>query len=422
MKRLGGFKKHLLTLVSGNIVAQVITFMASPLLTRVYTPEQFGEYAIFISLVSICAVILGLSFEKCIPLAINSKVAEKLTVICIQFASILTVILFLVYVISGWSLVETFVGSTNIWVEISFCLSILCASITQSLNFWHLREQRFSSTSRAKVSQSTINVMTQLSLSTAGNWSMIGLQFGDAVGRLASATLQLISFIKYHRVRNSWKTKPWDWYIWKRFYRYPLYTTFSVLLNAVSLQIPVLLLGKFISTTVSGNFMLTQKMVGIPITIIGTALAQVFYSEASKYIRKEPSKVLFLYKKITRTLLLVAVIPFIVLALFAPSIFEVLFGTGWEASGDYLQILAISFLAQLVVLPISQILYITNNQLIQMAWDACRFVSFILVFALANYSSIAVDSLLLIYSVVSTYYYIGLYLLGIYFIKKQIKH
>ncbi|MBC2005075.1 oligosaccharide flippase family protein [Listeria booriae] len=420
MRRATGFKKHLVTLVSGNIVAQVITFTASPLLTRMYTPEQFGEYAAFISLVSILAVVLGLSFEKCIPLALNDKVAGQITVLCLELAGGITVILFSIYCLFGWSLVATFVGRTSVWIEISFCLSIFCASAAQSLNFWHIRVQRFTSTSRAKIGQSAVNVVTQIGLSGMRNWSSVGLQFGDTAGRFAAAWMQFWSFARHHRVRGVWRTKPWNRYIWQKFYRYPLYTSFSVLLNAVALQMPVLLLGKFFSTAVSGNFMLTQKMVGIPITIIATALAQVFYSEASRHIRREPNKVLFLYKKITRTLFLVGVVPFAIVAFFGPALFEWLFGAGWETSGEYLQILAVAFLAQLVVLPVSQVLYITDNQLVQIGWDACRFVSFFLVFWLASAHGLSAKSTLLLYAIVAMAYYAALYLLGMYFIKRKI--
>ena len=47
-------------LIAGSVVAQIIAFAASPILTRMYDPEAFGQFAVFISISSVFGVVISL--------------------------------------------------------------------------------------------------------------------------------------------------------------------------------------------------------------------------------------------------------------------------------------------------------------------------------------------------------------------------
>ncbi|WP_439443327.1 lipopolysaccharide biosynthesis protein [Listeria aquatica] len=421
MKNINEFKKHVGTLISGNVLAQAITFAASPVLTRLYSPEEFGFYATFVSLVSVLSVLFALTFEKCIPLAVNRKIAGQITVLSLKLAACFSVLYIVVVTTTSFSLLKMFTGRTSLWLEIILILSIFSASATQTLNFWHLREQYFASTSRAKVSQNLGNVFSQALFSQFDALRSSGLIIGDAFGRLAAFSMQYMSFIRLKQVKGIFKTKIWSAYIWKKYYRFPLFTSISVLFNALSLQIPILALNQFFNASVAGNFMLTQKVIGIPITLIGTAVAQVFYSTAAKSIDSNPIQVLVLYKKITRNLFFVTLPVFVVFSFIAPFVFQTFFGKDWFLSGQYFQILAVSFFSQLIVLPVSQVLYITNNQIVQTIWDFSRFACFYLIFWSCHFFQIGELSTIGIYTIFSTSFYLLLYLLGRYYISTQVQ-
>ena len=70
---VSSFAADVLKLVSGTTFAQVVTILASPLLTRLYGPEAFGFLALFTSITSIIGVI------ACMPLASSRSYSRRLT-------------------------------------------------------------------------------------------------------------------------------------------------------------------------------------------------------------------------------------------------------------------------------------------------------------------------------------------------------
>ena len=62
------FLKNVFTLLSGATVAQIITLISIPILTRIYTPEDFGYIAIYLSIANIVAAFSTGRYELAIML------------------------------------------------------------------------------------------------------------------------------------------------------------------------------------------------------------------------------------------------------------------------------------------------------------------------------------------------------------------
>ena len=77
------FASDILKLVSGTAFAQIITILASPILTRLYSPEAFGFLAIFISITSIVGVIACMRYELAIMLPKSDEKAANLLALCL---------------------------------------------------------------------------------------------------------------------------------------------------------------------------------------------------------------------------------------------------------------------------------------------------------------------------------------------------
>ncbi|WP_135092301.1 hypothetical protein [Carnobacterium divergens] len=98
---------------------------------------------------------------------------------------------------------------------------------------------------------------------------------------------------------------------------------------------------------------------------------------------------------------------------FAPHLFLFLFGSNWTLAGKFARILTPMFFSQIIVIPISQILYITNNQLVQLIWDSTRFLLVVVGFMLLKWFDLGIEVSVLFYSISMTFSYVLLYLLGI---------
>ena len=68
LKPKSEFSKNVLTLMTGTTIAQAIPIAISPILTRIYTPEDFGVLALFVAITSIFGSIANGRYELAIML------------------------------------------------------------------------------------------------------------------------------------------------------------------------------------------------------------------------------------------------------------------------------------------------------------------------------------------------------------------
>lgn len=153
-------------------------------------------------------------------------------------------------------------------------------------------------------------------------------------------------------------------------------------------------------------------MIGIPIAMITTALSQVFYGKASELQRENPATLTRVYWKLTSRLFAVFLLPMCLFAFVSPILFVWLFGPNWQVAGMFAQILTPMFFAQLVVLPVSQILYITGRQGLQLLWDSARFVLLITGFLVIYKLQWGMVTAVIFFSATMTVSYAFLLLLG----------
>jgi O-antigen/teichoic acid export membrane protein len=132
-------------------------------------------------------------------------------------------------------------------------------------------------------------------------------------------------------------------------------------LNAASRQSPNILLSVFFSTASAGFFMLTQRVVGAPIYIVGGAVGDVFRQQAS-VIYAENGECKVVYLKTFKKLILISFVPFVIFFIIAPDIFSIIFGEKWRIAGEYAQILAPMFFLQFIANPLSNMYLIAQKQ------------------------------------------------------------
>ncbi|MDP4274087.1 MAG: hypothetical protein Q8907_07400, partial [Bacteroidota bacterium] len=75
------FFRNIITLFSGNVVAQIIPLLAYPVLTRLYQPSDFGTLALFTSIVGILSVMATGRYELSVILPKRDEDAAGLLVL-----------------------------------------------------------------------------------------------------------------------------------------------------------------------------------------------------------------------------------------------------------------------------------------------------------------------------------------------------
>lgn len=360
LKPKSEFGQNVLTLMTGTTVAQAIPIAISPILTRIYTPEDFGLYALYMSIASIGAVIATGRYDLAVMLPKKDEDALWLLAVAgiisfgISLFSLIIVFLFN-------DQITALLGNPNIsnWLYV-IPLSILFSGIYQSLNSWANRKKAYKTMANNRMTQSTITAGVNLGAGF-GNLHFSGLIAGGLSGLLVS-TLLLAKKV-YREIRHFLPLKGWIKMkiLMKKYINFPKYDIAATLSNVMSYQITYLLFNSISSGATAGHYYLVQKVLGLPTSIVAASIQQVFKEKAVSDF-KVFGNAKALYINILKKLLFLAIPPFLFLFFYAQEIFVLFFGQNWAIAGHYAQILTPMFFLQFIASPLSYILYITKSQ------------------------------------------------------------
>ncbi|MFC1527229.1 lipopolysaccharide biosynthesis protein [Candidatus Neomarinimicrobiota bacterium] len=333
------FLFNVITLVSGTAASQGILLVATPFLTRFYSPDEFGVFALYVAIVGIISVVASWKYEMAILLPKDESDAQALLFLSIIITFITALSVFLFILIFNDLLVRHTINFALFrWLV---PVGVLVTGLLQVFTAWSTRREYFNDISTSRIALSGTTVLGQLSLKTTKLFSP-GLIWGHLFGTLISLVVLVTIFIKKQSInlRSLQKNK-----IISNMHSYsnfPKYQSFAVLINSLSQNLPVLLLTLFYQPAIAGFYSLTHRALSTPIRLIGGSVRQVFYQNAAKtYSKNKSIKDKFL--KTTLNLGKISIIPYLVLAIFGPTIFKFIFGNEWLISGIYAQLLILFF-------------------------------------------------------------------------------
>ena len=376
--RLGGLaggrmRRAVLVLAGGTALAQLIVLLSTPIISRLYTPAEFGAAAGLLALVVLLTPIAGLTYDHAIPIPRERDAVTNLILLCILITLFVAVGLAVVFLVAGEQVVNLFSGGaleSSLWLLV---VALIGAGLTSAVTGWAIREREFGAISNSRVSQSIALVATQLGAGFAGAGGG-GLVLGDAVGRV-TAFLQLQRRLRSARRRTPSVPTPEKLFeVARRYKHFPLVGTWPNLIQGVVLQAPLLLLIGLYGAAEGGQFALAQRLIAAPVVLIVLSVSQVFIAEASAQLQRDPAGLRPLFSHSLRRLARSGV-PFLPLLSFAGIILvPVVFGEPWRDAGLYIAALSPMYVAQLITSPFGGILDVLERQDLLLVREAARIV------------------------------------------------
>jgi O-antigen/teichoic acid export membrane protein len=356
----GSFEFDVLTLAGGTTFAQILAVLAVPILTRLYGPEDFGVWALYISITSIINVIVCLRYEFSIMLPESDEDAINLLGLC--FLAVLFVTSLSLGII--WYSKDFIVEALNspqikdyLWFIPPF---VFVNGMFLALNNWNSRTKLFKRLSISKVSSSISTVIMQISLGFMRKSSPWGLIIGNLGGQ-AVATLILGGQIWKDDRRLIKKSLGWGkiYKGFKRYHKFQLIDTWSALMNSISWQLPAFLLAAFFSPAIVGFYSLGFRLLQLPMSLVGSSISQVFFQRASRALSEGtlPS----LVESVFRMLVLIGMFPILILTITGSDVFTVIFGNAWTEAGVYAQILSLWAFIWFISSPLSTIYLVVEE-------------------------------------------------------------
>jgi lipopolysaccharide exporter len=389
----GSFSANVFTLMTGTTLAQGLTIAAAPVLTRLYTPEDFGIVALFGSITSIFSVVAGGRYEMAIMLPHEDKdAANVLALACIITIFISAVALVLV---AGYRhSIAAFLRAPELAAWLWWApLSILLTGLYQAFNYWNNRKKQYKYLAVSRGGQAFGTVGVQVAVGALGPGGGAGLIAGTLSGQVLGVAIlsRLTNRADYSSLTQSVSLE--NIKRQGRFYRrFPLFDSWAGLANLGAHQLPPLFLNFFFNAATAGFFNLGYRVLNLPLTLINITLGQVFFQRYEEK-RKTSGKQEFLFNTI-KSLTSIAVFPTILLFLFAPFLFRTIFGQTWTIAGEYVQILIPLLFCRFIASPISTVLWSEGKNSWLLFWQISLLIANILSFSIGGLTTNVKASLL----------------------------
>ena len=315
----GDFFKNVLTLITGTTIAQVVPLLSYPLLTRLYTPSDFGLLGVFVSIYTILSVFATGKYELAIVLAKKNKEAVTLVYICLIINIVFSLFLLLVIIIFNNKILDLS-GNQSLGYWLYFIpLVVFLLGIFQTFTYYNTREEAFKEISKSRIAKS-ISLSTVQVLVGISKFSSIGLILGNIVSNFTSNLNLIKTFIKKEgvKINNSIKIKELK-EVSRKHINFPKYILFSTLLNTASVQLPIIIFSIYYSSSFVGQFTLSQKVLSLPMILIGGAIGQVYYQKIAK--NSSDNIVGDMTMKLYKVLLSIGIVPLVFVLFFGDSVF-----------------------------------------------------------------------------------------------------
>ena len=371
------FVRNVLKIGSGNMLAQLLSLAVVPLLTRLYSPESYGAFAVYLALVSTLFPVTTLRFHAAMVLPERREEAHVLlgiAVLSVVSSALVLGAIVAVVVQREWVPLEwNRAGVTGLlWLA---PLNVLVLGAGQVVSFWAVREKQFGASTVARVTESLVDRAAALFFGAMTHANALGLVSGRMLGSAAAAIYLFAASLRL-TLSAVWDTlRPSDMRRLARRYRhFALVSTWATLCDSASRQMPVVLMGILFPPAVAGFYGLAVQVVNVPILIVGDAIASVFFQRAAES-RTHISKLAHDTFRLADSMLCIVIPLMLVLMFLGAPLFRVIFGEEWEAAGAYAQILAVGFLFSFLHRPLCVLFDVLELQTQRLWFDAGVLVS-----------------------------------------------
>lgn len=313
-------------LLSANVIAQAIGLLVYPILTRLYSPEDFGLLNLFSSIAGVMALLATAEYQYAIVLPKEDGKACSLVHLCLLLLFAVTgiVVLSLPFAEPLANLFNT-PSLAHYWYLLPALVFGL--GLWNILNYWYIRKSAFARVSGYQITQSVFSAVSKISFGTLG-WLRGGMIFATVLSPLLSLLfsvglawkkyLQELRFVDILQIKS----------VAKEFSNFPKFNLPHSLVNMVGLSLPIWVLTPHFGLEEVGRLSLAMMAAFIPLNILARACYQVLFQRVSEQVQLRRS-IRGLLRKFVCWMSVAVVVGLAVVYFFLPQMVAILFGAEW---------------------------------------------------------------------------------------------
>lgn len=336
----GDFARSVSILTAGTAAAQALVALTSPLIARLYTPSDMGIFAVFGGIVGVCGGLACLRYDVAIPQPRSSELAVN--VLALSLAILAATGLVATFVVAlARRVIADLLGVPGIapylWL---MPLGMVMIGAYNAFNSWFIREGEFTTMARTKFIQSSTQLGIQLGggVLAASPWGLCAaFVMGRSVGvgaffrRFIGAHRSLLRCVKVGTVID----------VARRYWRFPLISSWSATINAAGMNAPALMLAALYGPEVAGWYTVAEMFIGLPLGMVSGAVEQVYWGETARIVHVDSASLPRRFKALSLRLVVTLLPMGLVGAVLSLWIVPILFGVSWRNAGIYAAILAV---------------------------------------------------------------------------------
>lgn len=394
-------------LVLSSVIAQAIALAATPVLSRIYGPGEFGYLTLVVSVTGMIIPAVAMRLESALMLPKDAREASALLFLGLVVTAVISVMSAVVLqLLFGAGLLKAMAAMSGFsaWVGVITFFSGVFVLFGQ----FALRVRNYRAVAVRNVTQAATTAVAQLGASLIAP-SAVGLVGGYTAGRVAGV-LPLIgsvrSEIRRFDIRDVRRAG-------REYRAFPLLFAPAALMNASALALPVLFAGLLYDVADAGQWGMAERILAIPLVVIGTAVAQVVEARLALHVRSDAHGSTAYYLRVSLLLLIVSIVVGSAIVLLAPLAVPWVLGDGWEDAAIIMQLLTPMLVTRLIASPLSKALVVAQWAKVNLALDVTRLVLVVLALVLCRIWNADVAQLVLATSLAFAVIYVATWLVGL---------
>ncbi|NEV65083.1 lipopolysaccharide biosynthesis protein [Thiorhodococcus minor] len=368
-----------------------------PILTRIYSPVDYGVLSIFTALVTMLVPIVTMRYGVAVPLPRRDGTAMNIMALAAALMLAMTLIVGAVL----WAFGSVLLAALSMEALIPYwwliLLGVVGAASYELLSFWATRRKAYPTIARTQVAQAATGALVKIGLGMVA-LKPLGLLLGQIMGhsggigsfliRFKMDFCQTVTMISLRRMAT----------VGRYYSGFPVYRLPSQVLLVFSAQAPVLLTAALYDAGTVGQLGVALAAVAVPLNLFTTTIGRAYYAEVANIGRNN----LELIRKITFAILgrlsLVAIVPAAMLMIYGKDILMFVLGDDWALAGQFASSLAISLFPQFLTSPVMQVLSVIGEERRFLLFNLQRTVITIAPFLLADLFAWSSTTTILAYS------------------------
>ena len=364
----GGFIANVLTLMTGTVSAQAISILAIPVIARLYGLEDFGAFALFVSVVDVISVVACWRYEEAIVLPKEDEQAANILVLSLLIAIVMSVITLVIMTVGINTVIQVTQLSFWLWF---IPIAVFCRGVNLIFSYWSIRKKQFRLLAVSRTAESVTRIAVQMAAGLTIGSSAGGLIGGQILGVVLSTAIigfPLCGGDSFSLLRGA--SVAGIRAVALTYKKFPYYLSWTGLLNRVAQQEPLWFFEVFYTRAVVGSYSMGHRVLSLPTALVTQSIQRV-YLQKSAEMSADGKPVRASFVKSTLGLVAVGAVPFLALLLFGRPLFALAFGPKWYMAGLYAQLMSPWLFTAFITAPARTLFTVYQKQDVLLVFQIC---------------------------------------------------